>query len=152
MITSIKLDTEMFQKSMAETKAALSEKLKLGITALASYCVDNAKKNLTSNGSVVTGNLRRSIGSEISGGGNEYQAVIIPKAKSADGVYYGKYVEYGRPPIVAKNAPYLTFQTADGSWHRVAQVAATPAKPFLAPAVEQTRMAVKEILNEVLDL
>ena len=151
MNMKIKINTALFKKNIEDTQVVVQEKLKLGITALASYCVDNAQKNLTINGSVVTGNLRRSIGFEITGGGDEYQAIIIPKAHTAEGVYYGKYVEYGRPPIFAKNKPYMTFQI-DGHWVRVKEVKAAPAKPFLAPAVEKTSMNANKIIGEVINI
>ena len=88
-----------------------------------------------------TGVLAGSIGSEIlRGPGSE----IIGKVGTK--IIYGPIQEFGGT-IHAKNAPYLVFQTKDGSWHSVKSVT-IPAHPYLRPTLEEKRGQVVRLIEE----
>jgi len=61
---------------------------------------------------------------------------------------YAKIHEYGGI-IKAKNAPYLTFQTKDGSWHRVKQVQ-IPARPYFRPPLKNRDKYIKIITDAMM--
>jgi HK97 gp10 family phage protein len=61
---------------------------------------------------------------------------------------YAPIHEYGGV-VKAKNGKWLTFQTKDGSWHRVAAVQ-IPARPFVRPAVDEHKGDVSEAVGESL--
>ena len=58
-------------------------------------------------------------------------------------VVYGPQLEYGGV-IKAKNAPYLVFQTEDGTWHSVKQVYQAP-KPHFRPPLDQNFKKYQDI-------
>ena len=61
---------------------------------------------------------------------------------------YAKIHEFGGI-IKAKNAPYLTFQTKDGSWHRVTQVQ-IPARPYFRPPLKNRAKYIKIITDAMM--
>ena len=63
-------------------------------------------------------------------------------------VKYAPMHEYGGV-VKAKNGKWLTFQTRDGSWHRVASVH-IPARPFVRPAVDEHKGDVSQAVGESL--
>lgn len=89
-----------------------------------------AKSNLSNNGSVKTGHLRRSIAAKVRGSVNV-------EGEVSTNVKYAKGVEEGtRPHIIrAKNAKALYWKGAN---HPVKQVnhPGSKAKPFLKPSFE----------------
>lgn len=87
---------------------------------------------------VLTGNLRRSIHTETSSGGEGAEAKI------GTDVIYAAIQEFGGT-IVPKTKPYLVFQTKDGAWHRTESVT-IPAHPYLRPAFDENKdQAVREV-------
>jgi len=87
-----------------------------------------------------TGALSGSIGSEIVGGpGSE----IVGKVGT--NIVYGPIQEYGGT-IHAKNAPYLVFQTKDGSWHSVKSVT-IPAQPYMRPTLAEKGAEVVHLIE-----
>ena len=63
-------------------------------------------------------------------------------------VVYAAIQEYGGV-INAKNAPWLTFKTDDGAWHRVKSVTIKP-KPYLRPAFDENQGKVLDKIAAVI--
>ncbi len=61
------------------------------------------------------------------------------------GVIYAAQKEYGGT-ISARNAPYLVFQLADGTWRRAKSVYQAP-QPYMAPSADRMRTRVKPAYN-----
>ncbi len=64
-------------------------------------------------------------------------------------VTVGTNVEYARIHElggVIHGAPWLRFQTRDGSWHTVAQVT-MPARPYMKPALEEKAVSIRERIS-----
>lgn len=103
-----------------------------------------AKKNLTSNGSVKSGHLRRMVGTKI---GNTQGEVHTSNVK------YAIYVEKGTKAhiIRPKRKKFLYWQ---GASHPVKKVnhPGTKAKPFLIPAFKKEVPKFLEDLKEITDI
>lgn len=103
-----------------------------------------AKKNLSSNGSVDTGHLRRMISTKH---GNEQGEVHTSNVK------YAIFVEKGTKAhiIKAKNKKFLYWQ---GASHPVKQVnhPGSKEKPFLIPAFKKEVPKFLEDLKEITDI
>lgn len=103
-----------------------------------------AKKNLTSNGSVDTGHLRRMIGTKVKDGEGEVHTSNLK---------YAIFVEKGTKAhiIKAKNKKYLYWQ---GASHPVKQVnhPGSKEKPYLIPAFKEEVPKFLEGLKEITDI
>ena len=103
----------------------------------------NAKKNLSSNKSVVTGHLRRGITTDIKG----LEATI-----HTSNIKYAPMVEYGTKAhiIKAKNKKALYWK---GASHPVKSVRhpGSKAKPYLMPAFEKEKDTFVKNLKEVIE-
>ena len=103
----------------------------------------NAKKNLSSNKSVVTGHLRRGIATDIKG----LEATI-----HTSNIKYAPMVEYGtRSHIIKpKNKKALYWK---GASHPVKSVRhpGSKAKPYLIPAFEKEKDTFVKNLKEVIE-
>ncbi len=102
-----------------------------------------AKTNLTNNGSVVTGHLRRSISHKVSAN----EGIVSANTKYAEGVEKGT-----KPHIIrAKNKKALYWQ---GAKHpvRVVNHPGSKAKPYLIPALEAERPKFIQNLKEAVKL
>jgi len=86
-----------------------------------------------------TGTLRRSI---------HIEEVSNTEVRVGTDVIYAAIQEYGGV-INAKNAPWLTFKTDDGEWHRVKSVT-IPAHPYLRPAMDENREKVIDKVKAVI--
>lgn len=102
-----------------------------------------AKQNLTSNGSVVTGNLRRGVTATAA-----FWAGGQVTGKYGTAVPYAKYVEKGRGPIVAGPGRVLRFKPKGSSGYIYRKrVGPAKAKPFIGPSVRQLRPLVQREYN-----
>ena len=102
-----------------------------------------AKTNLTNNGSVVTGHLKRSISRKVSAN----EGIVSANTKYAEGVEKGT-----KPHIIrAKNKKALYWQ---GAKHPVKVVnhPGSKAKPYLIPALEAERPKFIQNLKEAIQL
>lgn len=71
-------------------------------------------------------------------------ATLEGGAAGGAGVPYAKIHEFGGT-ITAKNAPYLTFKTLDGRWHRVKSVV-MPERSYMRTGFrEQAKEGIAEI-------
>jgi phage gpG-like protein len=91
---------------------------------------------------VRSGHLRRSIRSNVR---DRYREIV---AELNTDVKYGAIHEYGGV-IKAKHAPYLKF-TVGGRWVQVKQVT-IPARPFLAPAIENNLLKLEQIITNTVE-
>lgn len=100
-----------------------------------------AKKNITENKSVDTGNLRNSISHRVAPG--ELAAYIGSDCSYAAYVELGTgvYTDGGRP------TPWV-YQDDNGNWH---WTRGNPAKPFLAPAVKDHAKTYSNIIKDELE-
>ena len=128
----IKFDTSEIDKFVIDLKGT-SEDIRADVQKVikkAGFNIErNAKQNITNNGSVVTGHLRRGITTNV---GNMEATVHTSNIK------YARGVEYGTKPhvIKAKNKKALYWK---GAKHPVKSVRhpGSRAKPFLIPAFEK---------------
>ena len=65
-------------------------------------------------------------------------------------VIYARIQEYGGT-ITAKDAPYLRFRTADGSWHAVKSVTITARSYLRAAADERKDDAIRDMRDALAD-
>lgn len=87
-----------------------------------------------------TGALERSIAGRVTGSSeDEHRGEIVAT------MHYASYVENGRGPVTAKNAPYLVFKI-DGRLIRTKSVRAAAPRPFLAFAYSKCEaVMIREI-------
>lgn len=75
---------------------------------------------------------------------NEEGSTVEGGSKVRSGIPYAHIHEYGGT-ITAKNAPYLTFKTLDGRWHRVKSVV-MPERSYMRTSFrEQAQEGIAEI-------
>ena len=139
----IKFDTSEIDKFVIDLKGT-SEDIRSDVQKVikkAGFNIErNAKQNITNNGSVVTGHLRRGITTNV---GN--MEVIVHTSN----IKYARGVEYGTKPhvIKAKSKKALYWK---GAKHPVKSVRhpGSRAKPYLIPAFEKE----KEVLIRDLEI
>lgn len=141
----IKFDTSEIDKFVIDLKGT-SEDIRSDIQKVikkAGFNIErNAKQNITNNGSVVTGHLRRGITTNV---GNMEATVHTSNIKYARGVEEGT-----RPHIIrAKNKKALYWK---GAKHPVKSVRhpGSRAKPFLIPAFEKEKEVIIKDLEKVI--
>ena len=142
----IKIDTSELDKFSVYLKTKSEEdekKIQKVLKNSAMTIQKNAISNLTNNGSVNTGHLRRSISTKI----GDMEATI-----HTSNLKYAPMVEFGtRPHIIrAKNKKALYWK---GATHPVKQVnhPGSKAKPYLIPAFEKEIPYFVEKLKEVVE-
>ena len=141
----IKFDTSEIDKFVIDLKGT-SEDIRSDVQKVikkAGFNIErNAKQNITNNGSVVTGHLRRGITTNV---GNMEATVHTSNIKYARGVEEGT-----RPHIIkAKNKKALYWK---GAKHPVKSVRhpGSRAKPFLIPAFEKEKEVLIKDLDKVI--
>lgn len=141
----IKFDTSEIDKFAIDLKGT-SEDIRSDIQNVikkAGFNIErNAKLNITNNGSVKTGHLRRGITTNV---GNMEATVHTSNIKYARGVEEGT-----RPHIIrAKNKKALYWK---GAKHPVKSVRhpGSRAKPFLIPAFEKEKEVIIKDLEKVI--
>ena len=141
----IKFDTSEIDKFVIDLKGT-SENIRSDVQKVikkAGFNIErNAKLNITNNGSVKTGHLRRGITTDV---GNMEVTVHTSNIKYARGVEEGT-----RPHTIrAKNKKALYWK---GAKHPVKQVnhPGSKAKPYLIPAFNSEKDKIIEDLKEVI--
>ena len=142
----IKIDSREFDKFSVYLKTKSSEdekKIQNAIRNSAMTIERNAKSNLSSNGSVKTGHLRRGIAINI---GNMEATVHTSNIKYASMVEKGTKAHIIRP----KNKKALYWK---GASHPVKQVnhPGSKAKPYLIPAFDKEVPYFVEKIKEVVE-
>ena len=142
----IKFDTSEIDKFVIDLKGA-SEDIRSGVQKVLKKSGFNiearAKRNITNNGSVKTGHLRRGITTNI---GNMEVTVHTSNIKYARGVEEGT-----RPHTIrAKNKKALYWK---GAKHPVKSVRhpGSKAKPYLIPAFEKEKEVLIKDLKKVIE-
>ena len=141
----IKIDTSEIDKFVIDLKDA-SENIRSDVQKVlknAGFNIEaRAKRNITNNGSVKTGHLRRGITTDV---GNMEVTVHTSNIK------YARGVEEGTRPhtIKAKNKKALYWK---GAKHPVKSVRhpGSKAKPFLIPAFEKEKEVIIKDLEKVI--
>lgn len=89
---------------------------------------------------VDTGRLRKSIHSKLNKTENPFRTsvrLIADAQNERTGDYYGNYIEEGRGPVTARNAPALHFFNRKyGEWMTRVSVRSARKFPFLKPAMD----------------
>ena len=141
----IKIDTSEIDKFVIDLKDA-SENIRSDVQKVlknAGFNIEaRAKRNITNNGSVKTGHLRRGITTDV---GNMEVTVHTSNIKYARGVEEGT-----RPHTIrAKNKKALYWK---GAKHPVKSVRhpGSRAKPFLIPAFEKEKEVIMKDLEKVI--
>ena len=142
----IRIDTselDKFTVEISNLSGKTEENVKKVLKNSAFNIEANAKKNLSSNKSVVTGHLRRGITTDIKG----LEATI-----HTSNIKYAPMVEYGTKAhiIKAKNKKALYWK---GASHPVKSVRhpGSKAKPYLMPAFEKEKDTFVKNLKEVIE-
>jgi hypothetical protein len=127
-----------------DKKASNNQNVKEAIRKSTLSIESKAKSNLTSNGSVVTGHLRRSVTHKL----NNTEGIV-----HTSNVKYARGVEEGVKPhiIRPKNKKALYWA---GAKHPVKSVnhKGSKAKPYLIPAFEEEKPKFMENLKEAIKL
>lgn len=110
--------TTTIRKQFRAGKKQLKSELDLVISTLAPFSLLKQRAKLSEKGSIITGTLYDSIKINRR---SKYRASI------GTTLFYAKYVEEGRGPVVPKRKPYLTFKIPGVGWIRTKYVG--PAKP-----------------------
>lgn len=159
----LRIDSERALAALRGVSDAIPRALERGLRRGSEVIVKQAQLNLTNNRSVAFGPLRASMGYRISGQESRIGPGLGAKATSAasgDPQSYGFFVEHGRKPgrMPPREALDLWIRRKVGrdpgerlSGGRTLRDAilsgiakrGTVAKPFLAPALEQSRAAVE---------
>lgn len=142
----IKIDASDFERFSVKIKNKAAKGKEKDIRkAIQKSCLSIKKEaieNLTSNGTVKTGHLRRNIA---------FKTTMTEGTVHTSNVKYGIVIEKGSKPHVirAKNKKALYWK---GASHPVKQVKhpGTKAKPFLIPAFEAEKPKFIENLKEVI--
>lgn len=134
----IDIDDAAFQKALSKAPAKVKSLIKDGMEQSALLVQNQAKINAP----FITGNLRRSITSEIK----------PLSAKIGTDVIYAKIQEFGGT-IRPKAGKYLTFKV-NGRWVRttMSRIPAYKGKGYLRPALESNRDKITEIFANKLKL
>ena len=137
-------DFKKFQVKVQNKSSKINTQIATEIKKSTFKISRDAKNNLASNGSVVTGNLRRGIGTNISQTQGEVHTSNIK---------YAIYVEKGTKPhiIKPKNKKMLYWKCAS---HPVKLVnhPGSQAKPYLIPAFEKQKPEFIKALQKVVKL
>ena len=141
----IKFDTSEIDKFVIDLKET-SEEIRSDVQKVlvnSGFNIEaRAKRNISNNGSVKTGHLRRGISTDIKG----LEATI-----HTSNIKYAPHVEYGTKAhiIRPKNKKALYWK---GAKHPVKQVnhPGSKAKPFLIPAFDKEKDQFLEKLKEVI--
>lgn len=72
--------------------------------------------------------------------------VMFGGASGGAGIVYAKIHEYGGT-ITAKRAPYLTFRTEDGRWHRVKSVV-MPERSYMRSSFQETSQTGVQMIRD----
>ena len=142
----IRIDTNELDKFAVEV-LKLSDKTEENVKKVlknSAFNIEaNAKKNLNSNNSVVTGHLGRGIATDIKG---------LEATVHTSNIKYAPMVEYGTKAhiIKAKNKKALYWK---GASHPVKSVRhpGSKAKPYLIPAFESEKDNLIKNLKEVIE-
>ena len=137
-------DMARARKGISLARERVTEGVIKALTRNAFRIEAEAKQNLTDNGSVATGTLRRSIRAFPAG---------LDTAVSTN-VEYAEFVEHGTAPHVIRptNAKALRFQTSSGVvFATKVNHPGTRAKPFMHPAYEKNRPQLIKELTEALN-
>jgi len=124
-----------------EALAAIKKAKQKGLEKCGLKAEGYAKKNLTANKSVDTGNLRNSITHKVAGN----------DAYIGTNVEYAPYVEFGTGIYAskgtsAKEIPWV-YQDSGGNWHRTK---GSRPKPYLRPAASEHGEEYKQIIKDAL--
>ena len=98
------------------------------------------QQQIQANNSVVTGRLKGSIQKQMSG----------DTAHIGTNLFYAKYVEHGRGPVVAKNGGVLHFFTKAGAEVFAKRVGPAAPRPYLEPSgskVEKELSSITKMLG-----
>lgn len=122
----------------------LRDELRTSVSRLGQALLLRVKQKLS--GEVLkapTGNLKGSMNERLEESGDSIMAIV---GTSLGRVPYARIHEYGGI-ITPKRGEFLTFKTADGSWHRVRQVV-MPERSYLRSSLAELRPTVaQEVQN-----
>ena len=141
----IKVDTSEIDKFVIDLKDT-SENIRSDVQKVLKKSGFNiearAKRNITNNGSVKTGHLRRNIATQV---GNMEVTVHTSNVK------YARLVEEGTRPHIIKPKKGKKFLYWEGASHPVRKVnhPGSKAKPFLIPAFEREKEVIMKDLEKI---
>jgi HK97 gp10 family phage protein len=132
---SLKADMARIAKMPSDARAGLERGLVASAMEIEARARMNVQDNLNTTGRA-TGTLAASIFTAVDRG-NLTATIGTPSV-------YGRIQEQGGV-IKPVNGQFLTFQVGDGGWRRCTQVT-IPARPYLEPAMEQSKPFIEEAL------
>jgi len=129
----------VFESHLGEVLDATQEQIARAAEIIGGMAESYAKKNITQQGAVDTGNLRNSITHTIEDNG---KTVVIGSA-----VTYAPYIELGTGKYAegggGRQTPWR-YQDSKGNWHTTSGM---PARPYLRPAIEEHKQDYREVLE-----
>ena len=131
-----------FVSHLADVQKATAEQLARAAEIIGGMAESYAKKNITQQGAVDTGNLRNSITHTTENNG---KTVVIGSA-----VTYAPYVELGTGKYAEGGGGRPTpwrYQDSKGNWHTTSGM---KPRPYLRPAIEDHKREYKEVVEEEL--
>lgn len=131
-----------FESHLGEVLKATQQQLERAAEIIGGMAESYAKKNITQQGAVDTGNLRNSITHATENNGH---TVVIGSA-----VTYAPYVELGTGKYAegggGRPTPWV-YQDSKGNWHRTSGM---KPRPYLRPAIEEHKREYKEVIEQEL--
>ena len=131
-----------FESHLGEVLKATQQQLERAAEIIGGMAESYAKKNITQQGAVDTGNLRNSITHATENNGH---TVVIGSA-----VTYAPYVEFGTGKFAegggGRPTPWV-YQDSKGNWHRTSGM---KPRPYLRPAIEEHKREYKEVIEQEL--
>lgn len=131
-----------FESHLGEVLKATQQQLERAAEIIGGMAESYAKKNITQQGAVDTGNLRNSITHATENNGH---TVVIGSA-----VTYAPYVELGTGKFAegggGRPTPWV-YQDSKGNWHRTSGM---KPRPYLRPAIEEHKREYKEVIEQEL--
>lgn len=117
-----------------------AESLKGAMSTACAVVERSAKQNAPKG----TGELRRSITSEVRQDGNDVQGIVFTP------LFYAPYVEFGTGLFAEnggrKDVPWH-YKDDEGEWH---STSGQHPQPFMRPALNENREVIKRILKEAI--
>lgn len=133
--------TTAIQKQFKQASNELQSNLNLVIDILAPFSQIKQRAKLAEKGSIITGDLDRSITIQKS----ENHASI------GTTLFYAQYVEEGRGPVHAKNKPFLVFKIPGVGWIKTKSVGPAAPRYYLKESAQLLEKEIDDVMADVME-
>jgi phage gpG-like protein len=153
---------DAFARNSRQAVDRLTQRVRAAVVIGASMVEEDAKKNVVDNGSVVSGNLLQSIGTQLSVEGDVLTARVGTAVKYAAGYEFGVAADEGdfqSEEFAAAILDWVRIKGIDAEWGLSAEEAAfiivrhiqefgTQPHPFLIPAYQRHQQEIAELITK----